>query len=95
MFVSSTLRYPYKKHTLFFKNGTGTPVDEFSNEYKNILQQLPDYESDLETEAPFIQYMYPQGGQQKSICIGLINRITKFDVDIPGGDTEIPIAKSH
>ncbi len=81
------------------KNGTGTPVDEFSlefsNEYKNILQQLPDYESDLETEAPFIQYMYPQGGQQKSICIGLINSIPKFDVDIPGGDTEIPIAKSH
>ena len=36
-----------------------------------------------------------KGGQQKSICIGLINSIPKFDVDIPGGDTEIPIAKSH
>ena len=52
------------------KNGTGTPVDEFSlefsNEYKKILQQLPDYESDLETEAPFIQYMYPQGGGSRN-----------------------------
>ena len=52
----------YEGTELQIKNGTGTPVEEFSLEFsdqnKSIMTQIPNLEADLATDAPYLKFNY-------------------------------------